>query len=106
MRVGQNVATIDLQLYLRQRTVRRLDRKRPKEQRIPFRSKYRIARQMLVALRSLSPRGWQVYVQFDSWYASKRLIKYVRRQRWHVTCGLECNRKFDDKRIDAHAQAL
>ena len=44
MRVGSNVATVDLQLYLREKTVRRLNRKRPKEQRLPFRSKYRIAR--------------------------------------------------------------
>ena len=104
LRVGQNVATVDLQLYLRERTVRRLNRKRPKEERIPFRSKYRIARQILEALRPLLPKGWQVYVQFDSWYASKKLIKYVRRQRWHVTCGLKCNRKLDGKRIDKHAQ--
>ena len=80
MRVGSNVATIDLQLYLREKTVRRLNRKRPKGNRVPFRSKYRIARQMLVELASLLPQGWIVYVQFDSWYSSRRLIKYVRRQ--------------------------
>ena len=81
MRAGQNVATVDVQLYLRQKTVRRLNRKRPREEHLSFRSKYRIARQMLVALRPLLPKGWQVYVQFDSWYASRRLISYVRRQR-------------------------
>ena len=106
MRVGPNVATVDLQLYLREKTVRRLNRKRPKERRLPFRSKYRIARQMLVELAPLLPKGWKVYVQFDSWYASRRLIKFVRRQRWHVTCGLKCNRRLNGKRIDAHAQAL
>lgn len=106
MQAGQNVATVDVQLYLREKTVRRLNRKRPKEQRLSFRSKYRIARQMLVALRPLLPKGWQVYVQFDSWYASRRLINYVRRQRWHVTCGLKCNRRLDGKRIDKHAQLL
>jgi hypothetical protein len=106
MRVGPNVATVDLQLYLREQTVRRLNRKRSKGQRIPFRTKYRIARQMLVELAPLLPEGWQVFVQFDSWYASRRLIKYVRRQGWHVTCGLKCNRRLDGKRIDRHAQAL
>jgi hypothetical protein len=50
MRVGQNVAIVDLQLYLRERTVRRLNRKRSKEDRIPFRSKYRNAGQILEAL--------------------------------------------------------
>lgn len=106
MRVGPNVATVDLQLYLREKTVRRLNRKRPKERRIPFRSKYRIARQMLVELAPLLPKGWKVYVQFDSWYASRRLIKLVRRQGWHVTCGLKSNRKLDGKRLSSHAQAL
>jgi hypothetical protein len=106
MRVGPNVATVDLRLYLRAKTVRRLNRKRPKEQRLSFRSKYRIARQILVELAPLLPKGWKVYVQFDSWYASRRLIKFVRRQRWHVTCGLKSNRKLDGKRLDSHAQAL
>ena len=106
LRIGGNVATVDLRLYLRERTVRRLNRKRSKGQRIPFRSKYRIARQILTELRPLLPKGWPVYVQFDSWYASKKLIKYIRRQRWHVTCGLKCNRKLDGKRIDQHAQAF
>lgn len=106
LRIGQNEATVDLQLYLRERTVRRLNRKRPKGKRIPFRSKYRIARQMLEELRPLLPKGWKVYVQFDSWYASNKLIKYIRRQRWHVTCGLKSNRKLDDIRIDQHAQAF
>jgi hypothetical protein len=61
---------------------------------------------MLVELRPLLPKGWRVYVQFDSWYASKRLIKYVRRRGWHVTCGLKCNRLLNGKRVDQHAQAL
>jgi hypothetical protein len=106
MRAGQNVATVDVQLYLREKTVRRLNRKRPKGERLSFRSKYRIARQMLLTLRPHLPKGWRVYVQFDSWYASRRLINYVRRQRWHVTCGLKCNRRLDGKRIDKHAQVL
>ncbi|MGB9724697.1 MAG: transposase [Chloroflexia bacterium] len=74
MRVGPNVATVDLRLYLREKTVRRLNRKRPQGQRLPFRSKYRIARQILVELAPLLPKGWKVYVQFDCWYASRRLI--------------------------------
>lgn len=106
MRVGRNVATIDLRLYLREKTVRRLNRKRSKEKRLSYRSKYRIARQVLLELAPLLPKGWKVYVQFDSWYASRRLIKFVCRQRWHATCGLKSNRKLDGKRLDSHAQAL
>jgi len=106
MRVGNNVATIELQLYLREKTVRRLNRNRPKAERLPFRTKYRIARQMLLDLKPLLPKGWSVYVQFDSWYASRRLIKFVRRQGWHVTCGLKHNRLLNGQRLDTHAQAL
>lgn len=106
MRVGPNVATVDLRLYLREKTVRRLNRQRPKGQHLHFRSKYRLARQILLELAPLLPKGWKVYVQFDSWYASRRLIKFVCRHKWHVTCGLKSNRKLDDKRLNDHARAL
>lgn len=106
LRAGNNVATVDIHLYLREKTVRRLNRRRPKGQRIPFRSKNSLARLILVTLQPLLPKEWRVYVQFDSWYASKRLIKYVRRQGWHVTCGLKSNRTLDGTRVDKRAQAL
>lgn len=106
MRVGDHCATLDLQLYLRAKTVRKLNRQRPKAQRLAFRSKYRIARQILVALAPLLLPGWQVYVQFDSWYASARLLKYVRRQGWHATCALKNNRTLDGTQLKIHAQAL
>ena len=106
MRVGKQTATVDLRLYLREKTVRRLNRKREKKNRLHFRSKYRIARTILEQLRPLLPKGWKVVLQFDSWYASARLIKYCRRQSWHVTCGLKCNRLLSDKRVDKHAQEL
>jgi hypothetical protein len=106
LRIGKMVVTVDLRLYLRERTVRRLNRQRQAGQRISFRSKNSLARSILEALRPLLPAGWVVFVQFDSWYASEQLIKYVRRQGWHVTCGLKHNRKLDGKRIDQIASAL
>jgi len=60
----------------------------------------------LEALRPLLPKGWAIYVQFDSWYASAKLINYIRRQGWHVTCGLKCNRKLNGVRVDHLASAL
>lgn len=104
--IGKIVVTVDLRLYLRAKTVRRLNRQRPAGQRIPFRSKNSLARSILEALRPLLPKGWDICVQFDSWYASEQLIKYVRRQGWHVTCGLKHNRKLNGKRIDQVASAL
>ena len=106
MRIGPYVATVDLRLYLREKTVRRCNRRRDKDNHLAFRSKSSLARQILAALGPLLPTGWQVYVQFDSWYASKRLINYVRRQGWHVTCGLKHNRKLNGKRLDHHAHEL
>ncbi len=106
LRIGNMVFTVDLRLYLREKTVRRLNRHRKAEQRIPFRSKNSLAKSILEALRPLLPAGWIVFVQFDSWYASEQLIKYVSRQGWHVTCGLKHNRKLNGKRIDQIASAL
>jgi hypothetical protein len=106
LRIGSLVATVDVRLYLRQKTVRRLNRQRQKGRRIPFRSKYRIARLILEQLRPFLPTGWKVVVQFDSWYASARLVNYCRRHGWHVTCGLKHNRLLNGKGIDEHAQEL
>jgi hypothetical protein len=93
-------------LYLREKTVRRINRHRKPGQRISFRSKNSLAKSMSAALRPLLPSGWVVYVQFDSWYASEQLINYVRHQGWHVTCGLKHNRKLNGIRIDQIASAL
>ncbi len=106
LRIGNILVTVDLRLYLREKTVRRINRHRKPGQRIPFRSKNSLAKSMLAALRPLLPSGWVVYVQFDSWYASEQLINYVRRQGWHVTCGLKHNRKLNGIRIDQIASAL
>ena len=96
----------DAQLYLRAKMVRRLNRKRSKENRLPYRSKYRIARAMLVELAAQLPKDRPVYVTFDSWYASAKLIKYCRRQGWHVICALKSNRCLDRKQVRYHDQAL
>lgn len=104
--VGPIVVTVDLRLYLRAKTVRRINRHRPRGQRLTFRSKNDLAREVLEALQPLLPKGWRVYVQFDSWYASDELINYVRRQGWHVTCALKYNRKLNGTRLDQFAYAL
>ena len=80
LRAGDLTATVDLRLYLREKTVRRLNRHRTAEHRLHFRSKYHLARAFLEALKPLLPADWTIYVQFDSWYASERLLKYVHRQ--------------------------
>lgn len=96
----------DTRLYLREKKVRQLNRERAPEQRLHYRSKYALAREMLVELAELLPKGFQVYVLFDSWYASAKLIKFCRRQRWHVICALKSNRRINKKRIDQYDQLL
>lgn len=106
LHAGDLTATADLRLYLRDKTVRRLNRQRPPERRLHFRSKFRLAREILEALQPLLPKGWTIYVQFDSWYASERLLKYIHRQGWHAVCGLKSNRKFSGQRLDQFSTTL
>ena len=94
---GNRSTPIALRLYLREKTVRRINRHRSKDKRIPFKSKYTIAKEILIQLAQLIPKEVPVYVLFDSWYASAKLIKKCRRLGWHVICALKCNRKFTKK---------
>ena len=96
----------DTRLYLREKTVRRLNRKRSPEERLHFRTKYALVREMLVDLAALLPKGHKVYVLFDSWYASKKLIKFCRRQQWHVICAVKSNRRINQVRVDQHNRTL
>ena len=105
LKVGDIVLTLDLRLYLRQQTVRRLNRDRAPKDRLRFHSKYRLARAMLEAVRPLLPKDWAAYVQFDSWYASEKLSRYILRQNWHVFCGLKSNRNLDNKPLNEWADA-
>ena len=93
MQVGPLGITFDTRLYLRERTVRQLNRQRPAGQRLHYRSKYALACEMLKELATLLPPGSQVYVLFDSWYASAKLIKFCCRHGWHVVCAIKSNRR-------------
>lgn len=106
LQVGPIGFTFDTRLYLRERTVRQLNRHRPVEQRLHYRSKYALACEMLKELVTLLPPGSQVYVLFDSWYASAKLIKFCRRQGWQVICAIKSNRRINKIRLDRHDQAL
>jgi DDE superfamily endonuclease len=106
MKIGEIVVTLDLQLYLRARTIRALNRQREGEGRLRFRSKNTIARQMLQQIAPLLEPDWAVVVQFDSWYASNKLLKFVHRQKWQLTCVLRSNRKLNGMRLDQHNQQM
>ena len=96
---GDRSFTLAVRPYLRKQTVRRINRHRPPERRVRFIGKYRLARQILEDCRPLIPTDVAVYVQFDAWYASARLLNYIRRQGWHATCGVRSNRLLSGQRL-------
>jgi hypothetical protein len=106
IQIGPFGFLFDTRLYLREKTVRQLNRQRSGDQRLHYRGKYALAREMLVELAELLPKGYPVYVLFDSWYASAKLIKFCRRQGWHVICAVKANRRLNHKRMDHHNQSL
>jgi Transposase DDE domain len=104
--IGTTAFTFDVRPYLRERTVRRINRHRPPDERIPFRSKLHLARAILSALQPLLPADVPVYVLHDLWYASARLMKFTHRQGWQTITALKPNRKLDHQRLDQHSLAL
>lgn len=97
---GDLCFTFAIEPYLRAKTVRRINRTRPRDRHLHFIRKSRLARRILEACRPLIPADVTVYVQFDSWYASEDLINYVLRQGWHVTCRIQPNRLLNGERVD------
>lgn len=106
---------LGLRLYLRGQTARRLRRQAPEldgvpgfpEGRVRFRSKLKLARELLAELiPCLEEVNLPVTVLFDSWYASKSLIRYCRRQGWHVICALKSTRKLDGLPVRQWFQTL
>lgn len=106
LELGARSYAYDWRLYLRAKTVRRLNRPRAPEQRLRFRKKTTLAQEMRAELQQLLPPGFQVYVLFDSWYAANRLLKFCRRQGWYVVCAIKSNRKLDDQKLSQWPQAL
>jgi len=106
VQIGPIGFLFDTRLYLREKTVRRLNRERCAEKRLHYCSKYVLAREMLMELADLLPKGHKVYVLFDSWYSSRKLIQFCRRQKWQVICAIKSNRRIDKVRVDQHNLAL
>ena len=91
--------------YLRESTVRRLNRRR-KNPRLRYRSKLDLTREMLQQVVSLLPKTNPVYVLFDSWYTSAKLVKWIRQQGWHVIAAVKSNRKLSNRKLTDWHRAL
>jgi len=85
-------------LYLRESTVRRLNRQRPKR-KLRYFSKHELLQQMLEQVHSLLPKENPVYVLFDSWYTSAKLVKRIRQQGWHVIAAIKSNRNVSGRSL-------
>lgn len=97
--IGDVSFTVDIEPYLRAKTVRQLNRARQGDERLTFRTKIEIARAMLEAVQPLIPAGYEVCLLCDSWYAAAALIKWCREQDWHVICRLKSNRSLDGVQV-------
>jgi hypothetical protein len=54
----------------------------------------------------LLPLKQPVYVLFDSWYTSAKLVKWIRQQGWHVIGAVKSNRKVSGQKLTEHHRAL
>lgn len=99
LQIGFLEFTVNWRLYLREQTVKALNKGRAKAARLTFRSKYELAQEMLADLQPLLPSDWQVYVLFDSWYAAQELIGYIHSQGWQIIGGLKANRTLNGKQL-------
>lgn len=106
IQIGAYGFTFSWRIYLKKSTVRRLNRNRSEADQIAFRSKNSLAREMLVELRSYLPSRYEVYVLFDRWYSSTKLIRYIRRQGWHVIAAVKSNRQVDGISMKTLTQRL
>lgn len=106
IQLGDKAYVYDWGLYLREKSIRRLNRKRAANRRLRFRSKYRIVRAILADLKQRLPARFPAYVLFDSWYASAKLLKFCRRQGWQVICALKSNRTLDGVKLSKWNQRL
>jgi len=79
-------------LYLRQATVRRCNRRRHQQTKLTYVSKPKLAEQLLEQVRPYLPAKVPVYVLFDSWYTSAKLLRWIRSRAWHVIAGVKSNR--------------
>jgi len=55
-------------------------------------------------LDSRSDLSFSVIVLFDSAFAATRILRKIRKHRYHFVCGIKKNRKLDEKQVQFHAR--
>jgi hypothetical protein len=92
IQIGFIQFTVNWRLYLREKTVRQINKGRARAERVQYVGKTDLALEMLAELQALLPADFKVYVLFDSWYSSHEIIGYIHQQGWHAIGGLKSNR--------------
>ncbi len=93
-------------LYLSRKQVKRLNRTRTGSSRLTYRKLISLVIEMLDEIASHRPSGQQVYVLFDSWYASAELLNDVRQRGWHFICAVKSNRTLSGSYVSTYWRAL
>lgn len=102
LHIGFIEFTVNWRLYLREKTVRQINKGRARSERVKYFSKTDLALAMLAELQPLLPDDFEVYVLFDSWYSSHDIIDYVHNQGWEAIGGLKSNRTLNTKQVKQH----
>lgn len=97
--IGSYGFTFTWRIYSREKVIRKLNNKRVNNKRLGFKSKNTLAQEMLAELIPFIPEDLKVYVLFDRWYTSAKLIRYIIRRGWHVIAAIKSNRKIDGIQI-------
>ena len=93
-------------LYLRASTVRRINQKRTSQKKLRSFSKLELAQQLLAQVVAHLPADVLVYVLFDSWYTSAKLVQGIRRHGWHVIAAVKSNRSLAGQKLTTWHHAL
>jgi len=99
IQIGFIQFTVNWRLYLREKTVRQINKGRARAERVQYVGKTDLALEMLAELQTLLPADFKVYVLFDSWYSSHEIIGYIHQQGWHAIGGLKSNRTVNGKQV-------
>jgi len=99
MEYGHRQAPINWRLYIREKTVRKLNRKKPLKKRLKFKTKLTLAIEALEEVAPLLPDSVPVFVMSDSWYSADKHIRYCLKNHWDLICALKSNRLFNGKRL-------
>lgn len=102
LHIGFIEFTVNWRLYLREKTVRQINKGRAHSKRVKYFSKTDLALMMLSELQPHLPADFKVYVLFDSWYSSHAIIAYVHNQSWEAIGGLKSNRTLNAKQVKQH----